>query len=415
MREEATRLQTAIDAMRQTYVAQSQTAHMGMRPSPRSSASSTRSWPRRAGRAPKAPSPPSPRSARSARAPPRRPRPRGRSSRASRSSTRPNLGRGHDRDFITALNFPETAEDREGFRALRRAMQDRRAAELITASQDILTLLSQEGIYMDDLTPDRARPEIWRRFAEGQRGKPIATLGGIRDRSCLALTAARMRNDPSSAMRPPFPAEVRPRLQRIREARDRRRDRRAVRNPHRPRLHASGPRDRHLHLRGAQRRLRAHAEDPALLARAASGTAPRHGRERARPAPPRRPRASTRTCTASFMSPGPASPPSPRGREARARSPRRPPAGRAARRARPPPAPGSVRLSRSSAAIPVMTWDPTAPAPPICQQVKLPFASLSTARAPSIPCPPARVPCAAGGECRGPALNQKGPCRGTAR
>jgi hypothetical protein len=75
-------------------------------------------------------------------------------------------------------------------------MQDRRAAELITASQDILTLLSQEGIYMDDLSPDRARPEIWRRFSEGQRGKPIATLGGIRDRSCLALTAARMRNDP---------------------------------------------------------------------------------------------------------------------------------------------------------------------------------------------------------------------------
>jgi hypothetical protein len=99
-------------------------------------------------------------------------------------------------DFIVALNFPETAEDREGFRALRRAMQDRRAAELITASQDILTLLSQEGIYMDDLTPDRARPEIWRRFAEGSRGKPVATLGGIRDRSCLALTAARMRNDP---------------------------------------------------------------------------------------------------------------------------------------------------------------------------------------------------------------------------
>ncbi len=75
-------------------------------------------------------------------------------------------------------------------------MQDRQSAELIQASQDVLTLLSQEGIYMDDLVPDRARPEIWRRFAEGQRGRPIATLGGVRDRSSLALTAARMRNDP---------------------------------------------------------------------------------------------------------------------------------------------------------------------------------------------------------------------------
>jgi hypothetical protein len=98
-------------------------------------------------------------------------------------------------DYVMALNFPETAEDREGFRALRRALQDRRAARLIQASQDVLTLLSQDGIYMDDMTPDRARPELWRRFAEGERGRPIAALGGIRDRSSLALAAARMRQD----------------------------------------------------------------------------------------------------------------------------------------------------------------------------------------------------------------------------
>jgi len=66
---------------------------------------------------------------------------------------------------------------------------------LVQASQDILTLLSQDGIYMDDMIPDRARPEIWRRFAKGERGRVIASLGGIRDRSCLALTAGRMRED----------------------------------------------------------------------------------------------------------------------------------------------------------------------------------------------------------------------------
>lgn len=98
-------------------------------------------------------------------------------------------------DYILALNFPETAEDREGFRALRRALQDRRAARLIQASQDVLTLLSQDGIYMDDLVPDRARPELWRRFAQGERGRAIAGLGGIRDRSSLALATARMRQD----------------------------------------------------------------------------------------------------------------------------------------------------------------------------------------------------------------------------
>ena len=49
---------------------------------------------------------------------------------------------------------------------------------------------------MDDLVPDRARPEIWRQFGQGMRGRPIAALGGIRDRSSLALTAGRMKQDP---------------------------------------------------------------------------------------------------------------------------------------------------------------------------------------------------------------------------
>lgn len=99
-------------------------------------------------------------------------------------------------DFIRALNFPETAEDAEGFAALRKAMKDRETAQLIQAAQDILTLLSQDGIYMDDLRPDRARPEIWREFAKGARGRAVAPLGGVRDRSSLALTAGRMKQDP---------------------------------------------------------------------------------------------------------------------------------------------------------------------------------------------------------------------------
>lgn len=99
-------------------------------------------------------------------------------------------------DFIRALHFPESPDDRAGFRALRLALEDRQAAKLIRAAQDVLTLLSQEGIYMDDLKPDRARPEIWRKFAAGERGRAIAALGGVRDRSSLALTAGRMREDP---------------------------------------------------------------------------------------------------------------------------------------------------------------------------------------------------------------------------
>lgn len=99
-------------------------------------------------------------------------------------------------DFILAVQFPESPDDKDGFRALRLALEDRNVAKLIRAAQDVLTLLAQEGIYMDDLKPDRTRPELWRKFAGGERGRGIAALGGVRDRSSLALTAGRMREDP---------------------------------------------------------------------------------------------------------------------------------------------------------------------------------------------------------------------------
>jgi hypothetical protein len=98
-------------------------------------------------------------------------------------------------DFVKAMNFPDNPDDRDGFRALRRALEDRTMAKLIRAAQDVLTLLAQDGIYMDDLKPDRAKPDLWRRFAKGERGREVASLGGIRDRSSLALTSGRMRQD----------------------------------------------------------------------------------------------------------------------------------------------------------------------------------------------------------------------------
>lgn len=99
-------------------------------------------------------------------------------------------------EFIAALNFPENEHDTSGFEMLRKALLDRRTRRLVRSSQDVLTLLSQDGIYMDDLRPDRARPEVWRAFAHGERGRAIAGLGGIHDRSSLALTSGRMKQDP---------------------------------------------------------------------------------------------------------------------------------------------------------------------------------------------------------------------------
>ena len=194
VREESRRLQAAIDAIRQSYLAQQQSrGTVTAEPSvarkldeiaetakKTETALATFSSTRRTTRP----------------APPPEPEPQGQGTLAlgtRAEDTAPPLATA---DFIRALNFPETAEDEAGFAALRRALKDRMAAQLIQASQDVLTLLSEDGIYMDDLRPDRARPEVWRHFASGTRGREVAALGGIRDRSSLALTAGRMKQDP---------------------------------------------------------------------------------------------------------------------------------------------------------------------------------------------------------------------------
>ncbi|WP_300012684.1 hypothetical protein [uncultured Roseobacter sp.] len=199
MREESQRLQAAIDAIRHAYIAQNQSGIAGPEPasvarkldeiaeaarkteSALATFTSRREQERPAANNPSPATEPSP-------------------------EDQPALALGTQatdmapplavEDFIRALNFPETAEDEAGFAALRRALKDRSAAQLIQAAQDVLTLLSQDGIYMDDLLPDRARPEVWRQFGQGARGRPIAALGGVRDRSSLALTAGRMKQDP---------------------------------------------------------------------------------------------------------------------------------------------------------------------------------------------------------------------------
>lgn len=197
MRHEAARLEEAIDAMRQTYVAQQQSG--AVKPSVEKKLDELVAAQRQTGAAlatftsvrPPAQGDSTPREIGPATVSAHTEQP----SLELPTRGNPPVGRVSIEDFILALNFPETPEDTAGFRALRRAMQDRRSAELLQASQDILTLLSQEGIYMDDLRPDRARPELWRRFAQGERGRELSGLGGIRDRSGIALTAARMRQD----------------------------------------------------------------------------------------------------------------------------------------------------------------------------------------------------------------------------
>lgn len=197
MRDESTRLQTAIDAMRHTYLAnvQATNSKAGANPDMASKLDEIAEAQRRAETALATFS-----TSRSP-APVRRPRPpeaTGREHQASLALGTPadDLTPPLDRaDFIKALDFPENEKDEAGFAALRKALRDRQASQLIRAAQDTLTLLSHDGIYMDDLMPDRPRPDAWRLFATGERGPSIGAVGGIRDRSSLALTAGRMKTD----------------------------------------------------------------------------------------------------------------------------------------------------------------------------------------------------------------------------
>lgn len=196
LREEAARLQASIDAMRAAYIDQQQRGSIDLKPAlaekleellqgqpshpaagPAVFSSQRTAHPAAERAAVAAPSPDLPQPALALSAP------------AEKAPISVE-------DFIKALNFPENEHDKEGFRTLRRALEDRSAERLVRASQDVLTLLSQDGIYMDDLSPDRARPEVWRRFAQGERGRAIAALGGIHDRSSLVLAAGRMKKDP---------------------------------------------------------------------------------------------------------------------------------------------------------------------------------------------------------------------------
>jgi len=192
MREESQRLQAAIDAIRQAYISQQQggTAPSVSRKLDEIAAATRKTETALATFSTRREDPPR------ARAQPAPPPVEDQPALALGTQTGDMAVQLDVEDLIRALNFPETAEDEAGFAALRRAMKDRHAAQLIQASQDILTLLSQDGIYMDDLVPDRARPEIWRMFGQGARGRPVAALGGIRDRSSLALTVGRMKQDP---------------------------------------------------------------------------------------------------------------------------------------------------------------------------------------------------------------------------
>lgn len=98
-------------------------------------------------------------------------------------------------ELIKALNFPINAQDEDGFRILRRAFNDPTISIILKSAQDVLTLLSEDGIFMDDLETFPPAAQTWRNFAKGERGAGIAEFNHIRDQSVLSFTKRRLKND----------------------------------------------------------------------------------------------------------------------------------------------------------------------------------------------------------------------------
>lgn len=98
-------------------------------------------------------------------------------------------------EVVRAFDFPRHADDAEGFRALKAALQRRSFAQTLQAAEDVLTILSQDGIYMDDLVAAPADPEAWRRFLAGGRGPTVAGLCGITDAAAIEAAQRLMKAD----------------------------------------------------------------------------------------------------------------------------------------------------------------------------------------------------------------------------
>jgi hypothetical protein len=98
-------------------------------------------------------------------------------------------------DLIRALHFPETADDTAGLRALDRALRHHKAGLVVQAAQDMLTLLSQDGIYVDDLEPGEVESALWRRFTSGERNEETMAVGAITDADALRRCAEQLQSN----------------------------------------------------------------------------------------------------------------------------------------------------------------------------------------------------------------------------
>lgn len=98
-------------------------------------------------------------------------------------------------ELIRALDFPRDADDGAGFDALRAALRHHGLAQMLQAAEDVLNLLSQEGVFVDELPMAPVDVRAWRRFMAGARGPEVGAVGGIHDPEAMGIARRLMRSD----------------------------------------------------------------------------------------------------------------------------------------------------------------------------------------------------------------------------
>ncbi len=99
-------------------------------------------------------------------------------------------------ELVRALDFPKDDQDFEGFRALQSVLKYPPLAQLLQSAEDVLTLLSQEGVYMDEIAVDEVDPDHWRRFFCGARGSSVEGANRVRDPHAIEQAGTLLRTDP---------------------------------------------------------------------------------------------------------------------------------------------------------------------------------------------------------------------------
>jgi hypothetical protein len=80
--------------------------------------------------------------------------------------------------------------------AIRSALRDPLAAQLLQAAEDVLSILAANGLHMEDLRPAHGDPSAWIAYAEGARGAEADAVGGEREPAALQAAQALLRADP---------------------------------------------------------------------------------------------------------------------------------------------------------------------------------------------------------------------------